>query len=154
MGRDAFEAELRLYYDMDLTPEEVAERALAEIRETRGLMAETAAEHWRETRRGESAPDGETALIAWALASMEENRPSTQQESLEVFTRFAYEAEAFVRARLAGYKVPRSVDFSDELPPPFNASRRTGRWKSCSPRPAPARPSESALWMPLPPSTL
>jgi hypothetical protein len=137
LGRDAFEAELRLYYDMDLTPEEVAERALAEIRETRGLMAETvretrglmaetAAEHWRETRRGESAPDGETALIAWALATMEENRPSTQQESLEVFTRFAYEAEAFVRdAGIASLPPDRTLEIV-LTPPSAGPAQRIG----------------------------
>ncbi len=99
LGREAFAEELRRYYDMAVTPEEVAEWALAEIRETRRLMAETAAAHWQETRGQEAAPEGEGALIAWALARMEENRPSSQQESLELFTRFAEEAEAFVRDR-------------------------------------------------------
>jgi hypothetical protein len=115
LGRDAYEAELRRYYDMEITPEEVAERALAEIREVRRLMAETAAAYWRESHgqklaagqeqapgqamasEAQQPPEDERALIAWALAEMEEDRASTQQESLELFTRFADEAEAFVR---------------------------------------------------------
>jgi len=46
LGREAYEAELRRYYDMGITPEEVAERALEEIREVRRLMAETASAYW------------------------------------------------------------------------------------------------------------
>jgi uncharacterized protein (DUF885 family) len=126
MGRDAFEAALRLYYDMDLTPEEVAERALAEIRETRRLMAETAAVHWRETRGEEPAPDSETAVTAWALAAMEENRPSSQQESLEVFTRFANEAEAFVRdAGIATLPPDRTLEIV-LTPPSAGPAQRIG----------------------------
>ena len=117
LGREVFESELRLYYDLDLTPEEVAESALAELRETRRLMAETSAAHWLETRGEEPAPTDETALIGWALAAMEENRPSTQQESLEVFTRFAREAEAFVRdAEIA--TLPRDRTLEIVLTPP------------------------------------
>ena len=103
LGRDRYEAELRRYYDMEITPEEVADRAFMEIRVVRTLMGELAAEHWQETQEraptsGQEQPPGDQeALIAWALAEMEENRPSTQQESLELFTRFADEAEAFVR---------------------------------------------------------
>ena len=126
MGRTAFEEALRLYYDMDLTPEEVAERALAEIRETRRLMAETAAAHWRETRGEEPAPAGETELIGWALAAMEENRPSSQQESLEVFTRFAHEAEAFVRdAGIATLPPDRTLEIV-LTPPSAGPAQRIG----------------------------
>ncbi|MGW8266534.1 MAG: DUF885 family protein [Longimicrobiales bacterium] len=105
LGQEAYGAELRRYYDMEITPEEVAERALREIQAVRRLMGETAAAYWRETREGASTsgpaepPRDEKALIAWALSEMEENRPSSQQESLELFTRFADEAEAFVRER-------------------------------------------------------
>jgi uncharacterized protein (DUF885 family) len=126
LGRDAFEEELRLYYDMDLTPMEVAEWALAEIRETRRLMDETSAAHWRETRGEEPVPAGETALIAWALAAMEENRPSTQQESLEVFTRFAHEAEVFVRdAGIATLPPDRTLEIV-LTPPEAGPAQRIG----------------------------
>jgi uncharacterized protein (DUF885 family) len=99
LGRETFERELHRYYDMAITPEEVARRALEEIVEVRRIMTETAAAHWRETHGPEPIPGDGRDLILWALAAMEENRPSTQQESLELFSRFADEAEAFVRAR-------------------------------------------------------
>jgi hypothetical protein len=87
---------------MEITPEEVAERALLEIRDVRRLMAETAAAYWAEvhaeTPAGPSErPGDEGALVTGALAEMEKDRASTQLESLELFTRFADEAEAFVR---------------------------------------------------------
>jgi uncharacterized protein (DUF885 family) len=126
LGREAFEAELRLYYDMDLTPEEVAEWALAEIRETRRLMAETSAAHWRDTRGEEPMPAEETALVAWALAAMEENRPGSQQESLEVFTRFAHDAEAFVReAGIATLPQDRALEIV-LTPPSAGPAQRIG----------------------------
>lgn len=145
LGREAYAAALLQYYDLEITPEEVAERALREIREVRRLMAETAAAHWAEVHGQMSggptqAPGGEGALVAWALAEMEEDRASTQQESLELFTRFADEAEAFVRdAGIATLPNERTLDivltpasagpaqrigFVDPAPP-FDATGRT-----------------------------
>ncbi len=116
LGRDAYAAALLQYYDMEITPEEVAERALQEIHEVRRLMAETAAAYWAEvharTPAGPTPPPGdEGALVAWALAEMEKDRASSQQESLELFTRFADEAEAFVRdAGIATLPPKRTLD--------------------------------------------
>ena len=116
MGRDAYAAALVRYYDMEVTPEEVAERALEEIRQVRRLMAETAAEHWVATHAQAPGsptppPDDEDALVAWALDEMEKARASTQQESLELFIRFADEAEAFVReAGIATLPPERTLD--------------------------------------------
>jgi len=97
LGRDRFAEELRLYYDMEITPEEVTERALAEIHTVRSLIAVVSNEHWAEAHAGEPIPEDMTELMARVSADMEENRPSTQEESLVAFTRFADEAEAFVR---------------------------------------------------------
>jgi uncharacterized protein (DUF885 family) len=115
LGRDAYAAELVRYYDMEITPEEVAERALQEIREVRRLMTETAAAHWAETHSEAPAPppppDDDGAIVAWALAEMEENRASDQEESLALFTRFADEAEAFVReSGIATLPTERTLD--------------------------------------------
>ena len=114
LGRDAYAAALLQYYDMEITPEEVAERALQEIHDVRRLMAETAAAHWAEAHAETPAgppPGDEGALVAWALAEMEKDRASSQQESLELFTRFADEAEAFVReAGIATLPPERTLD--------------------------------------------
>jgi len=99
LGRDRFAEELRRYYDMEITPEEVAERALREIDLVRGLIAETSSEYWRRAHADEPMPTDVPAVVALAFADMEENRPSTEQEALEAFTRFAWEAEAFVREK-------------------------------------------------------
>jgi len=116
LGRDAYAAALLQYYDMEITPEEVSERALREIREVRRLMAETAAAYWAEahaqTPGGPTSPPGdEGALVAWALAELEKDRASSQEESLQLFTRFADEAEAFVRdAGIATLPPKRTLD--------------------------------------------
>lgn len=99
LGREEYAEELRLYYDMEITPEEVAERALSEIQTVRQLIAEISAEYWGEAHPRDPMPGDVGELVARVSADMEENRPSTQQESLELFTRFADESEAFVRER-------------------------------------------------------
>ena len=99
LGRDRFAEELLRYYDMEITPEEVASRALREIEIVRDLIAQTSEEYWREAYPAEASPADVGDLVALVSADMEGNRPSTQQESLELFTRFAEEAEAFVREK-------------------------------------------------------
>jgi len=99
MGRERFAEELLRYYDMEITPEEVANRALREIEVVRDLIAQTSQEYWGETYPGEAVPADVADLVARVSADMEENRPSTQQESLDLFTLFAEEAEAFVREK-------------------------------------------------------
>lgn len=116
LGRDAYAAALQRYYDMEITPEDVAERALREIHDVRRLLAETAAAYWAEAHAqapgGATPPPGdEGQLVAWALAEMEEDRASSQQESLELFKRFADEAEAFVRdVGIATLPAERTLD--------------------------------------------
>jgi len=99
LGRERYAEELRAYYDMEITPEEVADRALKEIEAVRELIIETSTEYWREAHAGEAVPTEVGELVARVSDDMEENRPSTQQESLKLFSRFAEEAEAFVRDR-------------------------------------------------------
>jgi len=82
---------------MDISPEEVAGRALREIDTVRELIAETSRAYWEETHPGEPAPADVHDLVARVSLDMEENRPSSEQEALEAFTRFAEEAEVFVR---------------------------------------------------------
>jgi uncharacterized protein (DUF885 family) len=97
LGRDEFARELNLYYGTDLTPEELAERALAEIHTVREIIAQVSAEYWEEAHSGEAAPADPMEMVRRVSADMEENRPSSEAEALEAFTRFAQEAEAFVR---------------------------------------------------------
>ena len=133
LGRERFAEELLLYYDMEITPEEVASRALTEIEVVRDLIAETSEEYWEETYPGEAMPANVADLVARVSADMEENRPSTQQESLELFTRFAEEAEAFVRERgIATLPSDRTL----RLPDPGKRGafqRESGSWTPLRP---------------------
>ena len=99
LGRERYSRELARYYDMEITPEEVADRALEEIELVRNLISETSTAYWREAHADEPIPTDVAELVARVSADMEENRPSTQQESLERFSQFAEEAELFVRER-------------------------------------------------------
>lgn len=140
LGRERFAEELREYYDMEITPEEVAERALAEIEEVRGLIAEVSTEYWKEAYPNEPLPDDIATLVAQASADMEDNRPSSEQEALARFSQFADEAEVFVRekriATLPAEKTleivltPESAGPSQRIgfvasPPPFDPEPMT-----------------------------
>jgi uncharacterized protein (DUF885 family) len=111
LGRQRFAEELRLYYDMEITPEEVAERALEEIDEVRGLIAEVSTEYWKEAYADEALPADINTLVARASADMENNRPSTEQEALARFSQFADEAEVFVaEKRIATLPADRTLE--------------------------------------------
>ncbi len=97
LGRDRYAEELQRYYDMEITPEDVADRALREIDTVRQLIAETSEQYWAEAHAGEPMPRDEVELVGLVSRDMEKNRPSTEQEALEAFSRFAEEAEAFVQ---------------------------------------------------------
>ena len=97
LGRDRYTEALALYYDQVITPEEVAERALDEIDKVRELIAEVSKAYWEEARPETAIPNDVADLVAQVSLDMEENRPSREQEALEAFTRFAEEAEVFVK---------------------------------------------------------
>jgi hypothetical protein len=97
LGRDAFAQELALYYSTDLTPEVLADRALAEIHTVRDIIAEVSSAYWEEAHPEEAIPEDANEMVRRVSADMEENRPSSEAEALEAFTRFAEEAEAFVQ---------------------------------------------------------
>jgi uncharacterized protein (DUF885 family) len=111
LGRDRYAEELALYYDMDLSPEDVADRALREIDAVRELIAETSRAYWAESRPDEEPPQDIADLVAVVSVAMEENRPSTEQEALAAFTRFAEEAEVFIREnRIATLPADRTLE--------------------------------------------
>jgi len=72
---------------------------LREIETVRGIIAETSEEYWRENHPEVAVPTDVGGLVDLVSAEMEDNRPSSQQESLELFRRYAAEAEAFVEEK-------------------------------------------------------
>jgi len=99
LGRESYARKLKTYTDSDLTPERLADMALAEIRGVRKIIAEVAEEYWREAHPEEDIPADPLELIRKAFSDMEKDRPASRRELLELFTRFANEAERFVRLK-------------------------------------------------------
>lgn len=99
LGRDRYARELALYYAMEITPEEVAERALAEIEAVRNLIGQVSRDYWEETYPQDPMPQEMMELVRRVSADMEDNRSSSEEEALEAFRRFAREAEAFVEEK-------------------------------------------------------
>ncbi|MFO7865742.1 MAG: DUF885 domain-containing protein [Candidatus Aminicenantes bacterium] len=116
LGREAFAHKLKIYTDSDLTPEQLEEMALEEIRETRAVMAETAEDYLRETYPERNLPAGDMAMVKAALKDMEENRPAGEQEYLLKLRRFAQQAEDFVREHKIA-TIPENQTLSIELAP-------------------------------------
>mgnify|MGYP006290848741 FL=1 len=99
LGRDRYARELALYYGMPLSPEEVAERAMEEMETVRSLIAQVSEAYWEEAYPGKEAPGTVQELVTRVSTDMEENRSSSEAEALETFTRFALEAETFVKEK-------------------------------------------------------
>jgi hypothetical protein len=97
MGRDDYARNLEVFTGTDMTPEELAEIALQEIKEVRGLMDEVAGAYWKERYPGQGAPADYADLVERAIEDMEENRESRQQDFLKLFEDLIDHAEDFVR---------------------------------------------------------
>ena len=97
MGREDYSRKLEIFTGMDMTPEELAEIALQEVEEVRGLMAELAREYRAESYPGQAVPEDFAALVGGAIEDMEENREERQQDFLEYFKDLIDRSEDFIR---------------------------------------------------------
>lgn len=99
MGREDYSRKLEVFTGMDMTPEELAEIALQEVKEVRGLMAELAREYWAESYPDQEIPGDFAKLVGGAIKDMEENRESRQQDFLKLFEDLIDRAEDFIREK-------------------------------------------------------
>lgn len=105
-GYDDYAAGLLLYTDQDLTPEALAESALAEMKLVRGLMVEESQKWWQDTQQ-DAVPDN---VLDLALAAMENERQANEAGFLDEFSRLTDEAEKFViEQNIATVPMPRTL---------------------------------------------
>jgi uncharacterized protein (DUF885 family) len=82
-----------------MTPEELADISLQEVREVRGLMKELARRYRAESHPDQEVSEDFASLVGKAIADMEENRESRQQDFLKFFEDLIDRAEGFVRKK-------------------------------------------------------
>ncbi|MCB2114497.1 MAG: DUF885 family protein [Parvularculaceae bacterium] len=111
-GAATYARRLEIYADGAVTPEELSALAAAEIDRVRAEMIEVS-RRWRtQNGGGDSSTAGESdeAVLAAALAAMEDDRPASSAEMLEDFTTLTDKAEAFIREKgLATLPDPRTL---------------------------------------------
>lgn len=116
LGREKYARMLKIYTDIDLTPEQLEKMALEEIQIVRKMMAELSLEYLKEAYPSTNIPEGIDDLVKRALGDMEKNRPSGEQEYLHLIRGFAKEAEEFVREKKIA-TIPEHQTLSIELAP-------------------------------------
>lgn len=97
MGETRYTARLDLRSDGRLSPQALADDALAEIEHVRDLMVATARDWWRQTRDAAGALPGDEVLLRRALSAMEEDRADNSGDFLHQFSKLTEAAEQFVR---------------------------------------------------------
>lgn len=97
LGKEKYARKLKLYTDSDMTPEQLEENALKEIKTVRELIVNLSKEYLKETYPGMEIPVDFDLLVEKPIDDMRSNHPSGEQEYLELLRGFSNEAENFVR---------------------------------------------------------
>ncbi len=116
LGREKYSGMLKLYADIDLTPEQLEKMALEEIQTVRKMMADLSLEYFKEAYPARKVPEDIDSLVKRALSDMEKNHPAGEQEYLHLLRGFAKEAEEFVREKKIA-TIPAHQTLSIELAP-------------------------------------
>jgi uncharacterized protein (DUF885 family) len=116
LGTEEYARKLKLYTDSDMTPEQLEENALQEIKTVRGLIANLSNEYLKETYPQMDTPTDFDLLVEKPIDDMRKNHPSSEKEYLELLRGFSKEAENFVRDNKIA-TVPQNNTLSLELAP-------------------------------------
>lgn len=96
LGRKEYDRRLQLYTDSDLTAEQLATMALAEIETVKGIMMGVSQAYLKSTYPGEALPSDTLGLIQKALADMEKEVPKNSADYLGFWQELADQAVAFI----------------------------------------------------------
>ena len=116
IGKEEYNRKLKLYTDSDMTPEQLEENALQEIKIVRELIADLSNNYLKETYPGREIPTDFDLLVKRPIDDMRKNHPSGEQEYLSLLRGFSKEAENFVRDNNIA-TVPENNTLSLELAP-------------------------------------
>jgi uncharacterized protein (DUF885 family) len=98
LGRESYARRLRVFTGRDITPEEMVDLAMEEIRGVRAEMAALSRRYLAASGRGEAAATDEAAVLQ-ALTVMESHRVGSRLELLDLFTGLVDRAESFLKEK-------------------------------------------------------
>ena len=116
LGIEEYARKLILYTDSDLTPEQLEDNALQEIKIVRELIADLSNDYLKETYPDQEVPTDFDLLVERPIDDMRKDHPSGEQEYLSLLRGFSKEAEHFVRDNNIA-TVPENNTLSLELAP-------------------------------------
>lgn len=125
LRKEDYARRLKIYAGKDIIPEELEKIADREIKEVRRLMAEAAAEYWKERYPGEDVPVSFTKLIGRTIQDMEANREDNQQDFFDLFVDLINRAEDFIREKNIA-TLPEKRTLMTALSPPHFAGASVG----------------------------
>ena len=99
LGMDTYAKRLSLYTDIALSPDELADMALQEIKLVRQLMAETSKEYLQKQYPNRPVPEDFEEMVGLALADMEKDAPTSGSDYLTFWQELSEAAIKFVEEK-------------------------------------------------------
>ncbi len=99
LGREAYARELKNYLDQPVFPEQLADLALKEIEEVRGLIELTSMEYVKKEYPNQFDPEDKQAGVRLAFDDMEKDAPANGAEYLAFWQDLAEDAMEFIEEK-------------------------------------------------------
>jgi len=96
LGKEQYTKTLHLYLDTELTPEELANKALDEIHVTKKLMLETSKKYLQQKDAKMAIPTSDDETINMALSDMERDAPLNGDDYLQFWMKLSASAHQFI----------------------------------------------------------
>lgn len=97
LGTEEYDRRLRLYTDSNLSSNELAAMALAEIQKVKSLMTDVSRKYLTKTYPDRTLPKSNLSIINLALADMEKDAPINATDYLEFWQQLANSAVEFIQ---------------------------------------------------------
>lgn len=151
LGPQEYARRLALYTDSDLTPDQLAAMALAEIDSVKNLMASVSRSYLQKTYPAHVLPKNSSELIQKALVDMEKDAPLNAADYLAFWEDLAAEAVAFIQEKNLATLPKNKTLHIKTAPESAGPSARIG-WVASAPPFAPN--PMTTLYLPSIPDTL
>lgn len=99
LGREAYARQLTLYTDSELSPEQLGQMALSEIKHVRQLIADLSAKYLQDRQTNASLPSKEEEIIQLAFSDMEADAPESGEDYLLFWQELSQAAQKFIQEK-------------------------------------------------------
>lgn len=119
LGKETYTRKLKIYTDLDITPERLEKISIEEIHKVREMMARLSAEYFKETYPDQNVPGNFQGLLKRSIEDMEADREVNQKDFLQSFINLINQSEAFIREKKIATLPDKRTLFTDLSPAHF-----------------------------------